>query len=320
MKKKLFILVLYFFLNTFLFSKDSDDLVLFLRKNCNLWKDYERANNLTYYDSFKLYDDIYLVIGNSSTIFTLFITDGESYSKSPNIGTQIDTSDTKYKINNIALFIADFDYDTNADLIGLCHDSGLGSTYLTIYSAFRDKPLLEIGMPNYALYEYKFSWITYCIVNGKRGIRIKTKGKTLEKKDYYSFVGDKDNYYFYEGKNENLAFFYWDKNEQRYILDESVTQEQLRNAYCPEDYFAYNGLQFSKLDSKLTEADLKDLDKAQLRLMRNAVYARHGRAFKSVDLQSLWECYTWYKKNPNYSDDLLTETDRHNIELIKRFE
>lgn len=317
MKKKLFVLVLYFFLNTFLFS---NDLVLFLRKNCNLWKDYERANNLTYYDSFKLYDNIYLVIGNSSNIFTLFITDGESYSKSPNISTQIDTSDTKYKINNIALFIADFDYDTNADLIGLCHDFGLGSTYLTIYSAFRDKPLLEIEMPNYALYEYKFSWITYCIVNGIRGIRIKTRGKTLEKKDYYSSVGDKDNYYFYEGKNENLSFFYWSPSEQRYILDESVTQEQLRNAYCPEDYFAYNGLQFSKLDSKLTEADLKDLDKARLRLMRNAVYARHGRVFKSVDLQSLWECYTWYKKNPNYSDDLLTETDRYNIKLIKRFE
>ena len=54
--------------------------------------------------------------------------------------------------------------------------------------------------------------------------------------------------------------------------------------------------------------------------MRNAVYARHGRSFKSVDLQSLWECYAWYKKNPNYSDDLLTETDKYNIEIIKSYE
>ncbi len=46
MKKKFFILVLFFLVNTFLFSKDSKDLVLFLRNNCNLWKDYERANNL----------------------------------------------------------------------------------------------------------------------------------------------------------------------------------------------------------------------------------------------------------------------------------
>ena len=110
------------------------------------------------------------------------------------------------------------------------------------------------------------------------------------------------------------------KKEQRYILDETVTQEQINNANCPEDYFAYNGLKFSMLDSKLKEGDLKDLDKSQLRVLRNAVYARHGRTFKSVDLQSLWECYTWYKKNPNYSDSLLTDIDKYNIELIQKYE
>ena len=68
------------------------------------------------------------------------------------------------------------------------------------------------------------------------------------------------------------------------------------------------------------EEDLQDLDKAQLRLMRNAVYARHGRTFKSVDLQSLWNCYTWYKVNPNYSDELLTDIDKYNIKLIQQHE
>ena len=28
----------------------------------------------------------------------------------------------------------------------------------------------------------------------------------------------------------------------------------------------------------------------------------------------------WYERNPNYSDDLLTETDKYNIELIQKFE
>ena len=106
----------------------------------------------------------------------------------------------------------------------------------------------------------------------------------------------------------------------KYILDESVTENQLQNAWCLEDYFAYNGLKFSKLDSKLIAEDLRDLDKAQLRLMRNTVYARHGRTFKSVDLQSLWECYTWYKKNPNNSDSLLTDIDKYNIKLIQKYE
>ncbi len=141
--------------------------------------------------------------------------------------------------------------------------------------------------------------IAFCIINNKRGFKVP---------------------YLYKNNQMLEQFYYWSPKEQKYILDKSVTQEQIQNAYCPEDYFAYNGLKFSKLDSKLTDEDLKGLDKAQLRLMRNAVYARHGRTFKSVDLQSLWECYNWYEKNPNYSDDLLTEVDKYNIELIQKYE
>jgi len=141
--------------------------------------------------------------------------------------------------------------------------------------------------------------LKFCIINKKRGFVIP-----------------------YQIKNKEVItkFYYWSPSEQKYILDESVTQEQIKNAWCPEDYFAYNGLRFSKLDSKLTEEDLKELDKAQLRIMRNAVYARHGRTFKGVDLQSLWECYTWYKKNPNYNDSLLSDTDKYNINLIQKYE
>ena len=141
--------------------------------------------------------------------------------------------------------------------------------------------------------------IAFCIINNKRGFKVP---------------------YLYKNNQMLEQFYYWSPKEQKYMLDKSVTQEQIQNAYCPEDYFAYNGLKFSKLDSKLTDEDLKGLDKAQLRLMRNAVYARHGRTFKSEDLQSLWECYNWYEKNPNYSDDLLTEVDKYNIELIQKYE
>ena len=73
-------------------------------------------------------------------------------------------------------------------------------------------------------------------------------------------------------KGISYSFFYWSPEEQRYVLDETVTQEELENAWCPEDYFAYNGLQFSKLEGKLTDKDLEGLDKAQLRIMRKEVY------------------------------------------------
>ena len=228
-------------------------------------------------------------------------------------------------IENTSAFLADATFDDRTDIIWLKDFSGfpgfeiikldydLKNEYLSFLSpdsfyCLGANP--RITGPDYLVFnDFKF-----CIVNGKRGVRAYSIGKIRpdEYNHYYALMNeDKDSHYF---------FFYWDKNEQRYILDETVTDNQLKNAWCPEDYFAYNGLKFSKLDSKLIDADLKDLDKAQLRLMRNAVYARHGRTFKSVDLQSLWECYTWYKKNPNYNDSMLTDIDKYNIELIQKYE
>ena len=230
-------------------------------------------------------------------------------------------------IENTSAFLADATFDGCTDIIWLKDfsaypgfeiiklDYDLKNKYLTFLSpdsfyCLGANPRIT-GSYYLFLNDFKF-----CIINGRRGVRAYSIGKVFQKKNkpssYYSLMNeDRDSHYF---------FFYWDKNEQRYILDETVTDNQLKNAYCPEDYFAYNGLKFSKLDSKLTEEDLKELDKAQLRLMRNAVYARHGRTFKSVDLQSLWECYTWYKKNPNYSDSLLTDIDKYNIELVQKYE
>jgi len=63
--------------------------------------------------------------------------------------------------------------------------------------------------------------------------------------------------------------------------------------------------------------------------LRNAVFARHGRSFENPDLERFF--YGAYptklagellprSKNPGYMDQLLTETDRNNIKLIKSFE
>ena len=131
----------------------------------------------------------------------------------------------------------------------------------------------------------------------------------------------------YRPSQYRAQFWAYDENTKQYEMLEEVwnTEEDtppdgLIFAKARADLFTNNESDFSKLDSKLTAEDLQDLDKAQLRLMRNAVYARHGRTFKSVDLQSLWNCYTWYKVNPNYSDELLTDIDKYNIKLIQQHE
>lgn len=310
MKKKIFA-ILFVFITSFLFAQENEKYVEYLRENNGTWSNYEKHNGLKYYDKIYLYDSLYIIVGyDNSDYYEGFVTDGESYCYARSFSFDKSKTHEKNQWQDGKLLITDYNFDIRNDFLYSC-ETGTFSVLIEIISPYFDcKSILYIELEDYDIEEYQLGWIEYCVINGNRGIRIKCRGKVHEVE--YGYVAD--------GGIDQYAFFYWSPKEQKYILDETVTQEQIKNALCPEDYFAYNGLEFSKLDSKLTDADLKDLDKAQLRLMRNAVYARHGRTFKSVDLQSLWECYTWYKKNPNYNDDLLTDIDKYNIELIQKYE
>ncbi len=71
----------------------------------------------------------------------------------------------------------------------------------------------------------------------------------------------------------------------------------------------------------LTDADLRGLSKSQLRILRNTIYARHGRKFKSKDLQNYFNGFSWY--TPRYdeiSPSSLSAVEKHNIQLIQRYE
>ncbi len=70
----------------------------------------------------------------------------------------------------------------------------------------------------------------------------------------------------------------------------------------------------------VTETELANLAPAELRVLRNTVFARHGRAFESPGLQHFFSSRKWYKANPNYNDDLLTDVDRVNLKLITQIE
>ena len=81
-------------------------------------------------------------------------------------------------------------------------------------------------------------------------------------------------------------------------------------------------LDFDKLKDELSAEYLHTLNKTQLRLLRNGVYAQHGRPFKDKILQKFFynSYYASYKENKNYSDAMLTELDKRNIALIKNEE
>lgn len=70
----------------------------------------------------------------------------------------------------------------------------------------------------------------------------------------------------------------------------------------------------------LDSDDLTSLSREELRRLRNAVYARHGRTFDSADLQRYFDSRPWYKPRYDYNESDLTQTDRANIQLIQTME
>jgi hypothetical protein len=74
------------------------------------------------------------------------------------------------------------------------------------------------------------------------------------------------------------------------------------------------------LDKLLELGALRKLSLRDLRLLRNTVYARRGRPFKSPVIRQHFQGMHWYKENPTYTDKLLTETDRRNVRLIRSVE
>lgn len=74
------------------------------------------------------------------------------------------------------------------------------------------------------------------------------------------------------------------------------------------------------LDGVLSLEQLENMSLRDLRTLRNTVYARRGRAFKSPILQQYFHATSWYKEDKAYSDARLTATDWKNIKLIQSVE
>ncbi len=71
---------------------------------------------------------------------------------------------------------------------------------------------------------------------------------------------------------------------------------------------------------ELKPADVENLMKSELQLMRNEIFARHGYCFKKKDMRQRFENLDWYVPDNVDVKDLLTEIEKKNIRLIKRYE
>ena len=70
---------------------------------------------------------------------------------------------------------------------------------------------------------------------------------------------------------------------------------------------------------KLTEKELKNLRKLDMEIIKNAVFARHGYAFKKQTYRGFFEQTDWYIPVSNNVDNELSPMEKDNVALLNRF-
>lgn len=71
----------------------------------------------------------------------------------------------------------------------------------------------------------------------------------------------------------------------------------------------------------LKKEDVENMYKRDLEVMRNAIYARHGYSFKNRQMRYFFDNYVdWYIPVSTDVSGELTDIEKKNIELIKRYE
>ena len=83
-----------------------------------------------------------------------------------------------------------------------------------------------------------------------------------------------------------------------------------------EEYDIGHIIEVSAIADKVSYRMQRDF----IKVLRNEIYARHGRTFKSKDLKWIFDACAWYKPNPKYSDGMLNDTEKKNLEFLVDYE
>ncbi len=68
------------------------------------------------------------------------------------------------------------------------------------------------------------------------------------------------------------------------------------------------------------DAFLEEMNQLYVRVLRNEIFARHGKTFKSEDLKWIFKDISWYKPDPDFSYDMLNKIEKKNLEFIIEYE
>jgi hypothetical protein len=80
------------------------------------------------------------------------------------------------------------------------------------------------------------------------------------------------------------------------------------------------GLMYLFASTPLTDSLLRGVSIYELRLLRNEVYARHGRRFETPWLHAYFKDQSWYTPRPGFTIAELSQTEKDNIKVIQTVE
>lgn len=112
-------------------------------------------------------------------------------------------------------------------------------------------------------------------------------------------------------------------------LEGTWTPKTATEAITPKTYsltrksFVYRADvgEFPEASTRLLKAkDVDNLSKPDLEYMRNEIFARHGFCFKKSELRDMFEYRDWYVPNTVDIKKDLTDIEKKNLAIIKKYE
>src|SRR3954469_8154743 len=122
-----------------------------------------------------------------------------------------------------------------------------------------------------------------------------------------------DERYWYKAADQYDPKGLNETEKKNLALIDLIRKQQRKVALMPGDMELFE----NKL---ISETMLRGLSLHELRLLRNEIYARHGRIFKTQWLQQYFGGQPWYDPKEDFKDEDISGPDKTNIETIVGYE
>lgn len=104
-------------------------------------------------------------------------------------------------------------------------------------------------------------------------------------------------------------------------VDITVDGHLLRVHLRPQSFSGGSGYIAGWTNRRLvTDADLQGYSNWMLTLMRNEIYARHGRFFDNAHVRSYFMNQSWYTPDPSFQESWLNSTESTNAQRIRNYQ